>query len=127
MKIEDIRIAIEKTTPRSAWNKGVKDYALDLLDNLSENNVQDCYFVGSPSDRKAILYGAHSWEQYSEGGCALIYNGDIAKRLCTHSELKKSREGYRNPNNRETWIDCQTRALYQAERLILRTCGARRF
>ena len=64
-----------------------------------------------------MLNGAASWAQYSDGGCALIYNGDIARRLCTASELKRTRDGQRNPNANETWIDVQARALSQAARL----------
>lgn len=68
--------------------------------------------------RRWMLNGAADWSQYSEGGCALIYNGDIARRLCTPSELRKTDNGRKDPNARESWIDCQSRALYQAARLI---------
>lgn len=44
----------------------------------------------------------------------MIYNADIAERLCCPSELKKTRNGERRPNNREEWLDTQARALYQA-------------
>ena len=52
---------------------------------------------------------------------SLIWNGDIAKRLCTKSELAKlkTRDGdYRKPNAREDWLDVQARALFQAWRKI---------
>lgn len=77
-------------------------------------------FVGSPADRKALLNGADNWRQYSYGGCALIYDSDIAETLCSPSELKKVKGGDRQPNSRESWLDVQARALYQAERLIVR-------
>jgi hypothetical protein len=64
------------------------------------------------------LNGARDWRQYSEGGCSLVYNEDIAVRLCTPSELKKTSNGMRNPNASETWIDVQARALQQAFWLI---------
>ena len=67
---------------------------------------------------KALLYGAGDWRQYSEGGCALVYDADIAARLCSPSELKRVRGGERQPNSRETWLECQSRALWQAHRLI---------
>jgi hypothetical protein len=45
-------------------------------------------------------------------------NEDIAERLCTPSELKKTRHGDRKPNSREEWLDVQARALYQASNRI---------
>ena len=57
------------------------------------------------------------------GRFALIYNGDIAKLLCSPSELKRTRNGERRPNNREEWLDTQARALAQAaKRLIDAAC-----
>ena len=61
-----------------------------------------------------MLNGARDWNAYSWGGSALIYDGDIAERLCTPSELKRTRHGERRPNSREEWLDTQARALYQA-------------
>ena len=61
------------------------------------------------------------WLEYSEGGCALVYDEDIAERLCTPSELKKKKGGRLQPNSRETWIEIQARALYKAASLILRS------
>ena len=46
------------------------------------------------------------------------YGGDIAERLCTPSELKKTRHGERRPNSREEWLDTQARALHQAARRV---------
>ncbi|MFA5377379.1 MAG: hypothetical protein WC455_16630 [Dehalococcoidia bacterium] len=116
MTIKELREKIEAKKCRSAWDRGVKNYALDLIEEWSE----DREFYGSPADRKELLNGASSWEQYSEGGCALIYDEDIAGRTSNPSELKKTDNGRRNPNRRESWLDVQTRALFQAERLILR-------
>lgn len=112
--ITEIINIIEATNPRSAWNKGVKAYALEILADMPRN-VE--YGTMAAMQRDA-LNGARDWRQYSEGGCSLVYNEDIAIRLCTPSELKKTSNGMRNPNARETWIDVQTRALYQAFRLI---------
>jgi hypothetical protein len=58
--------------------------------------------------------------QYSYGGCSLIYDCDIAERLCSPSELKRTRDGERSPNAKEEWLDVQARALYQAARLVMR-------
>lgn len=112
--VEIIREELEARKDRSAWNKGVNLYALELLDNIDDPEE----IVNTNLLSKALLNGASCWEQYSDGGCALIYNGDIAERLCTASELKKTRNGERNPNSRENWLDCQARALFQAENRI---------
>ena len=114
--INQLREAIKNSPARSAWDKGIKLYALELIEELPD----DQEFYGSPADKKELLNGADDWQQYSEGGGALIYDGDIAKRLCNPSEYKRTREGERQPNARESWIDAQARALYQAAALILR-------
>lgn len=116
MKITDIYNDILSRKFRSAWERGVAQYALELLHDLADNGEEE--YTGSPYDHRALLNGASCWQEYSEGGCALIYDRDIAERLCTPSELRRSDYGKRNPNSRENWIDCQARALYQAELLI---------
>ena len=114
--IKNLRIAIENEKARSAWSKGVKMYALELLADLPENYE----IFGEKSDMELLLNGAKDWNQYSWGGCSLIYDEDIAERLCTPSELKKTRNGQRRPNNSEEWLDTQARALYQACNMICR-------
>lgn len=100
---------------RGAWEKGVTAYAFDLVEELKE---QAEYEGRNPEPgkecREWMLNGAADWSQYSWGGSSLIYNGDIAARLCCPSELKKTRDGERRPNSREEWLDVQARALYQA-------------
>ena len=100
---------------RSAWDKGVTLYAFDLLDGLNEAIAYNNRDPESPTEAKEwMLNGARDWQQFSYGGSALIYDADIAERLCTPSELKKTRNGERRPNARENWLDCQARALFQA-------------
>ena len=128
LTIEKIREAIENKPTRSAWDRGVKSYAVDLLDELTEN-IQGGYIDPEDLDspallKKALLNGAADWAQYSWGGCSLIYDGDIAGRLCTPSELKRKRGGDLQPNSRETWLDVQARALYQAARWIINAARA---
>ena len=53
-------------------------------------------------------------------GCSLVYDADISERLCSPSELKRTRNGERPPNARENWIECQARALAQAASLVRR-------
>ena len=123
--LHEVYTTIEATSPRSAWSRGVKVYALEMLEELQEAVNQgwrdEDEFCNRSMIEKALLNGASSWNEYSEGGCSLIYNGDIAERLCTPSELRKTRNGERRPNSREQWIDTQARALYQACNLIVKT------
>lgn len=114
--VQEIRIAIENVKVNSAWERGKKEYALELLENFSEDHE----FYASPADKKDLLNGADNWSQYSWGGSSLIYNSDIAERLCCPSELKKTRNGEWRPNSREEWLDVQARALHQAANMICR-------
>lgn len=109
-------VALEAMPARSAWERGVKAYAVDLLENLESLEA----FSNPEMLKAALLNGASNWDQYSWGGCALCYDQDIAAALCTPSELKKKDGGRLAPNSHEAWLDVQTRALYQAERLILK-------
>ena len=106
---------MKKRFARSAWDKGVYDYAFDILEPLCDEleNVK----------ADTLMNGASSWKDYSYGGCALICDDDIAKRMCTPSEYKK----YLNagPNSKlsdsDYWLgNVQTRALFQAMAKIRR-------
>lgn len=111
---------IEAEKTRSAWSNGVKVYAAELLEDLAEN-ARDAIAEGDRSELfAAMLNGASNWNNYSWGGCSLIYDSDIAVRLCTPSELKKTRNGERRPNSREEWLDVQARALYQAAKRVVK-------
>lgn len=116
--IDNIKNEIEERTERSAWSKGVRDYAMELLDSLVElidGGYVDQSDLESPKlVERALLNGASDWSQYSWGGCSLAYDCDIAERLCCPSELKKTRNGERRPNANEEWLDVQARALSQA-------------
>ena len=122
--IEKLYQSIESEKQRSAWNKGVTKYALELMEQLGEQ-INGGYFeeldlTESKKVRAALLNGAANWSQYSWGGCSLIYDSDIAERLCSPSELKKTRNGERRPNSREEWLDTQARALFQAANRVCR-------
>ena len=97
---------------RSAWMRGVQSYALEMVESAESE------LAGVADLKKELLNGAANWREYSYGGCALIYDADIAERLCSFSEYRKTREGQRAPNSRETWLDVQARALGQAATLI---------
>lgn len=116
--------ALEARKDRSAWSKGVTVYALELVEQLAEaaeGGYIDAEDLTAPRMlRKALLNGADDWSAYSWGGCSLIYDSDIAERLCCPSELKRTRNGERRPNSREEWLDTQARALSQAEARVRR-------
>lgn len=124
---DTIRAELNARHDRSAWDKAVTLYALDLLEDVQRyaNDAERFPIDGKELERWA-LNGASCWEQYSNGGCSICYDADIAARVCTPSELKRKHGGMNNPNSRETWLDVQARALYQAcnrIRTICRTNG----
>ena len=92
---------------RGVWAAARKTYALELLESLEGKYTPE-----------NLLNGARTWREYSYGGNSLIYDADIAERLCSPSELKRKRGGELQPNTAETWLDCQARCLSQAARLI---------
>ena len=102
---------------RSAWSKGVKEYAYMLLDNIFSDSDYKA-ITNFKSLHEALLRGASNWKRFSYGCCALVTNEDIAKTLCSPSELKKCKNGMLRPNKQEQWLDVQAQALFQAERLI---------
>lgn len=118
MKKQELVEKLEKLTPRSAWSRAVVSDALDLIEKLDclefPNNWEEL--------KKLLLNGAADWSEYSYGGCALVYNEDIARHYCTPSELRRVTHAdgtiSERANARENWIDVQARALQQAAFLI---------
>lgn len=100
----------------SKWNDGVNEYVAELQEFLEENNLE--------ATKENMLNGASDWSQASYGGSWLIYDEDIAERLATPSGIKSRtrKDGSLNQmaNARETWLDVQARALYQASNRVLR-------
>lgn len=119
MKTNDLLQKVENEKVRSAWTNGVKMYAIELLDDAA-SNLECEEFANLQELKDAILNGAKDWLQYSEFGCSLIYSADIAERLCSPSELKRTKNCMNKPNSRENWVQCQARALFQAWELIKR-------
>ena len=122
--IEKLSENIRAEKDVSAWRRGVKAYALELVDNLAESlrygSIEPDDLAAPKLVNRALLNGADDWRAYSWGGCALIYDGDIAERLCSPSELKKTRNGDLRPNSSEEWLDVQARALGQAASMVKR-------
>ena len=127
-RVHDIEVALEAKKVRSAWDKGVKLYAEELLFDLKEGIKggyidEDLACSNWKMFLEALLNGADNWAQYSWGGCSFIYDPDIAERHCTPSELKRTRHGYNEPNRNEHWLDVQARALRQAAWLLWTVTG----
>lgn len=127
---ERIRFELNAQKPRSQWRRGVRRYALDLCENLKESGDGDLSFVdrvfcglAKPEIKNWAVLIADAAKEYSNGS-SLIYARDIAERLCTYSEIKRATRKDApkphvvylkdRPNARESWIDIQSRAIYQA-------------
>lgn len=118
--LEQIESILNERHDLSAWNKGVTVYALELCEERRENeNYTGQHYTTLAEIMADIKNGADNWRMYSYGGCSLIYDGDICERLCCPSFQRKKDFGRLYPNSRETWLDLQARALYQAERRII--------
>ena len=107
---KEIMEVLEARNDRSAWNKAVTTYAMELVEELETEEVT----------KEKLLNGAGDWSSYSYGGSSLICDYDIAERTCTPSELKKKKGGELQPNSNETWLDVQARALFQACNRIMK-------
>lgn len=118
--LEQAMQTLEQRKDRSAWSRGVTAYAVDMLQQIAgyyKAGYISADDLATWTTAEAVaLNGARDWSEYSLGGSALVYDGDIAAALCTPSELKKTRNGERRPNSREEWLDVQARALHQAFR-----------
>jgi len=124
IKVLTIMNRINGKKASSAWNRGVKLYAMEILSNIIEEG-NDEFILGDDGkiQRKtwtifSLSEGFNHWIGISQSGQYLIYDRDIAYRLCTGSELQRCKFGERNPNGREDWLACQGRALYQAATMI---------
>ena len=100
----------------SKWNDGVERYAQELLQDLKDEGLE--------VTQENLLNGARDWKEYSYGGNSCIYDWEIAERLATPSEIKSRtrKDGSLNQmaNARESWLDVQARALYQASNRVMR-------
>lgn len=101
---------------RSKWGKAVLQDAQWLLENVIEG-----YDEPYELSEKLVLNGAENWNQFSWGGSALVYNGEIAEHYSTPSEAKNfwglNKDGgvKRDTNTAgEHLLDIQARALRQA-------------
>lgn len=112
---KEILKELESMKFQSAWEKGVKEYAIDLVSQLEMDVL---YSNDVLCIQGLLMKGASNALDYSYNGFAFIYDEDIAKRLCTPSELKRTKNGELMPNNKENWLFVQARAIAQAIGLV---------
>lgn len=110
------------TRARSAWQRGVIDYAILILER-AENYDE---FGQLPISEYALLDGAADWHEYAAGGFGRVYNCEICAALCSPSDRARLHDGRRMPNSSETWIDVEARALSQAWEMLRAKLLARR-
>lgn len=116
MKYDRIRTlqSINVLKSRSAWGRAVNKYAFELAESIEDGKE----FKDINSFAIELLNGACDWYEYSEGGCSLIRDYEIAKRLCTPSELKKKKYGELPPYRGMSWLKLQARALRAASYVV---------
>ena len=115
----EIHTILIQEKPRSSWARGVNNVAMDIVSEILENaDGNDTLHFKRVEDFSHYFYGV-SLREAVDGGCFLIYDYDIAENFCTPSELKRVKNGERNPNSRETWLDVMYRGAYQAIRHII--------
>ena len=111
-----VRLETERRRPRSAWNRGVAEYAAEILAALDG----DVEISDDAEGRRRLLFGADGWETYSRSGSSLMYDNEIAERLLPPSRAARignSSYGYMGMD----WLEVQAVALRQAENLIMET------
>lgn len=121
--IAKIKNFIKNEPCRLHWERAVKDYALEMIDQCDEKDITSYKQLLNHADINNMTDYAIA-RNLSEGGCFEICNADIAKRLCTPSQLKRytRKDGTVRDLTRESWLDAQTRAVYQAILLLERAC-----
>lgn len=119
--VSEIVSSLNEKDYKRGWKKGVRDFAIDLISGCGLKEIDRANSDWLRNLRKRLLNGAENWKEYSYGGCYLIYDYDICEALCTEKGVERYRDGERQPNRYETWLDVQARALSAAFRLITST------
>ena len=121
--ITKIKTWIEQISCTSQWERAVRDYALEMIDKCDKTDITSYKQLLNHCNAAHMTDYALA-KALSNGGCFEIYDADIAKRLCTPSELKRvtRKDGTVRDLPRETWLDVQTRAVYQAIFFIKTAC-----
>lgn len=94
MKIGEIKARIEKRMNDSKRDKIRATYALEILNDYKDLYQRDDEYNLNHENLKQLLCGAKDWKQYSEGGCSLVYNGDIEERIGKGGDLIERQADY---------------------------------
>lgn len=105
-RIADIKKDISAHSARSAWDKGVKGYAVELFDDYLDrlHITDDSVRIGKVAEAD-LLNGAQNWEQYSYGkqhglSCAMRTGGiemSVAYQPLTHPRVAEFARKFRFP------------------------------
>ena len=129
----ELLAAVQGRKPaRSAWDRGVQAYAVELCENLVEDSYVPDVLPDTWKEVRALLLngadddagrgGYWDWYKFSMGGCSLVYDCDIVDRLCTPSERRRVLDRFGNvvckPARHNTWLELQARALFQAACIV---------
>ena len=117
--LSDMRCYIsEIERKRGQWNKATAYYADFLLDSY----IEICKWCANQNEAipdlslDLVLNGASGWHQYSYGGCALVYDGDIAKVVFTPAQFAKWEQGRKVTAG--PLLDIQARGLAAGWRVL---------
>lgn len=108
----------ETERKRGQWNKATAYYAYFLLDSY----IEICKWHADQNEAipalslDIVLNGASGWHQYSYGGCAQVYDGDIAKVVFIPAQFAKWEQGRKV--TAEPLLDIQARALAAGWRVL---------
>lgn len=95
MKYENIYniiiLEFKKQRCTSKSDRAKLDYINDLLESLEDMElIKDLKDYTKDQFEELLLNGANNWLHYSFSGCSLCYNYDIAERILTPSQQKRS-------------------------------------
>lgn len=117
--LSDMRTYISETErKRGQWNKTMAYYADFLLDSY----IDICKWSADQNEAipalslDVVLNGASGWYQYSYGGLALVYDGDIAKVVFTPAQFANWEQGRKVTD--EPMLYIQARALAAGWRVL---------
>ena len=108
MMIKDLRNAVDVRPGMSSYERVLRRYIMDLLENHILNNgltIWDDMENLSQITEADLLDGADNWFEYSRHGNALVWSQDISMRLFG----KKTYDG-----NPEDLVVCQALMLSRA-------------
>lgn len=119
-----IKVARRMAGRRSHWDRAIRKYVAEIVENAQLERNELASIPNYVQLETRLLNGASSWVHYSEGGCSLVYAGDLCKRLCTPSEFRELKRTGLMYSAETDWIEIQGRALEDAFCAIARAFQA---